>query len=134
MFLPQKGWIIGFSLTTVYFLALKYLRKEHKNDYPKLGEVCQPLMNKLTARKIYEIVVLILLGLAIPGLVFSSILISVFQDVYQAFLFSCQVGKGNFLITPSNGLSYHVLTPIEGGCLLILMLIASKVLLARLIK
>jgi hypothetical protein len=126
--------LLGVLMGILIVFSLKYLREEHKNDYTKLGAVYQLLMNKLTHRKIYEIVVLILLGLAIPGLVFSSILVSVFQDVYQAFLFSYQVGKGNFLITPSNGLSYHVLTPIEGGCLLILMIIASKVLLARLIK
>ena len=126
--------LLGGLMGILIFFSLKYLRKEHKNGYPKLREVYQPLMNKLTPRKIYKIVVLILLGLAIPSLIFPSILVSVFQDVHQAFLISYQVGKGNFLITSPGGLSFHVLTPIEGGCLLILMLIASKVLLARLIK
>ena len=126
--------LLGGLMGILIVFSLKYLREEHKNDYSKLGEGYQPVMNTLTPRKIYKIVVLSFLGLAIPSLVFPSLLVSVFQDVYQAFLVSYQVGKGNFLITSSECLSYHVLTPIEGGCLLILLLIASRFSMERLTK
>ena len=128
MILNLLGGLMGILL--IY--SLKYL-SEGQNDYPKRG-TSQSLINKLTPQKIHQIVVFILLALAIPSLAYTSVLAGVFQDIYQAFLFSNQVGGENFLITPPNGLSYHVLTPIEGGCLLILLLIASRVFLQRLTR
>jgi len=111
MILNLLGGLMGILI--VY--SLKYLSEDHKKDYPELGAGFQSLMSKLTPQKIYQMVFLVLLTLSIPSWFSPSILTGVFQDLYQALLFSFQVGEGNFLITPSNGLSYHVLTPIEGG-------------------